>query len=362
MPLQPPDYSGTGLVNLAAELELRLRGEAPAAGLADPSLIPEASGFVVVMFDGLGAHQLAHPAARALVPARRAVLTTGFPTTTTTSLSTLVTGLPPAGHGVIGHLLHLPGVAEMVNLLKWITPAGKPVDHDYASVLPQPNLFERLKSSGREPITVQPGAFMGSPLSTMLYRGCRFEPAWTAAELIEATRQVAGPGRLVFTYFPDVDVAAHVDGQNSASYRRSLETAGEIWERLTSTLAPEVGLVGTADHGHLDYSPADKILIRHPRYGPLRFFGDPRSTYVSGPGELIDELIEETGATGVDVDRLLEWLGPAHRHPDLAGRLPDRLLLAPRGKLLLPRPFDKRLIGYHGGLEREEVEVPLLVR
>lgn len=362
MTLQPPDYAGTGLVNLVAELELRLRGEASATGLTDPSLVPEASGFVLVMFDGLGAHQLAHPAARALEASRRAVLTAGFPTTTTTSLATLVTGLPPGRHGVIGHLLHLPGVAEVVNLLKWITPAGKPVAHDYASVLPRPNLFERLKSSGREPITVQPGPFMGSPLSTMLYRGCRFEPAWTAAELIEATSQVAGPGRLVVTYFPDVDVAAHVDGQNGDSYRRSLETASEIWERLSSTLSPEVGLVGTADHGHLDYSPADKILIRDPRYGPLRFFGDPRSTYVSGPSELIDELIEDTGATGVDVDQLLEWLGPAPHHPELPERLPDRLLLAPRGRLLLPRPFDKRLIGYHGGLEREEVEIPLLVR
>jgi hypothetical protein len=360
--LQPPDYAGTGLVNLVAELELRLRGEAPSEGLADPSVVPEASGFVLAMFDGLGDHQLKHPAARPLEESRRTVLTAGFPTTTTTSLSTLVTGLPPGGHGVIGHLLHLPGVAEVVNLLKWITPAGKPVAHDYASVLPRPNLFERLRSAGREPITVQPGLFMGSPLSTMLYRGCRFEPAWTAAELIEATRQVAGPNRLVVTYFPDVDVAAHVDGQDGDSYRRALETASEIWERLSSTLPPEIGLVGTADHGHLDYSPADKILIRDPTYGPLRFFGDPRSTYVSGPSDLIDRLIDETGATGVGGERLLAWLGPAPHHPELAERLPDRLLLAPRGKLLLPRPFDKRLIGYHGGLEQEEVEVPLLVR
>jgi hypothetical protein len=41
--------------------------------------------------------------------------------------------------------------------------------------------------------------------------------------------------------------------------------------------------------------------------------------------------------------------------------LPDALLLAPEGKVILPRGFDKRLRGYHGGLDEREVRVPLLV-
>lgn len=317
----------------------------------------------MVVFDGLGRQQVErHPAAAPLREAVAGSLTAGFPTTTTTSMATLVTGMAPAEHGVIGHIVHLPGVAEAVNVLKWVTPAGERVDHEYASVLPPSNIWERLSSAGIEPITVQPGPFTGTPLSRLLYRGCRFEPAWSVEELVKATIDVAGPNRLVMTYFPEVDVAAHVDGQDSDAYRLALEKAAGIWETLAWRLPEEVGLIGTADHGLIDYRPQDKILIRDRRYDLLRFFGDPRSVYVSGPGHLIDELAAETGAESVDVGRLRRWLGGAPAHPDLEKRLPDRLLLAPPGKVLLPRVFDKRLIGYHGGLEPEEIEVPLLVR
>ena len=54
--------------------------------------------------------------------------------------------------------------------------------------------------------------------------------------------------------------------------------------------------------------------------------------------------------------------GPGPRHPGLTERTPDALFLAGDGEVLLPPGFDKRLRGYHGGLDPDEIEVPLLVR
>ena len=361
MTLLAPNYSDGSLVNLVAAIERSLTGVSPSPPLSG-GLLPEADGWVVVLFDGLGAHQLGSPEARDLSASLAARITAGFPTTTTTSMATIATGHAPAHHGLIGHMLPFPGMEEVVNVLKWVTPSGKPVEYDYSSVLPSPNLWERLARAGIEPITVQPGAFMGSPLSRLLYRGCRFEAAWKADEIVEATVDLARPGRLVFAYYPNVDVAAHVAGQDSEAYRQALGEAARLWSDLARRLPGDVALVGTADHGHLDYSAPDKVLIRDRRYDRLRFYGDPRSVYVDGPIETIEELAGETGAEVVGTGRLLEWLGGPPSHPSLDERLPDRLLLAPHGKVLLPRPFDKRLIGYHGGVEPEESEVPLLVR
>lgn len=361
MPRLVPDYAGRGLVNLIASLERSLTGSSPSPPLHD-QVTGTAEGWVVILFDGLGAHQLTDQASPHLASAMATRLTAGFPTTTTTSMATLATGLPPAAHGLIGHMLPFPGSEEAVNVLKWVTPSGKPVPHDYAGVLDAPNLWERLSAAGIEPITVQPGAFMGSPLSRLLYRGCRFEPAWTADEIVDATVDLARPDRLVFAYYPNVDVAAHVAGQTSDAYQTALREADRLWYDLVRRLPDDVTLVGTADHGHIDYSPADKILIREPRFDDLQFYGDPRSVYVKGDLGLIGDLAAQTGAEMVGVDRLLEWLGGPDGHPSLPDRLPDRLLVAPPGKVLLPRPFDKRLIGYHGGLEREEMEIPLLLR
>jgi hypothetical protein len=51
-----PDYSGGSLVNLVAEFEHRLTGSSSSPPLHDnlTALIPEASTYVLFLFDGLG--------------------------------------------------------------------------------------------------------------------------------------------------------------------------------------------------------------------------------------------------------------------------------------------------------------------
>ena len=66
---------------------------------------------------------------------------------------------------------------------------------------------------------------------------------------------------------------------------------------------------------------------------------------------------------------MIRWLGDRPRHPELDRRLPDRLLLAPPGKILLPKAFDKAALDQKaeeavnaGGGEAAETEIPLLTR
>lgn len=356
-----PSTTGRGLVNLVAELETRLTGSARAGRLdSDLSeLVPEGETIVLILFDGLGDHQARQVAAFAGSVA--ATIHAPFPTTTTVSLATLATGTVAAAHGVLGHLLWLAERGTVTNTLKFVTPDGRPVRFDTSSFLPAPNLWERLRDGGIEPVTVQPGGFDGSPLSRALYRGCRFEPVWSAAEMIEATVQLsATPGRLVFTYWPSVDVAAHVAGQDSHEYRSAVRDAARIWSAVTARSPAPV--VGTSDHGHVDYPESGKRLLRHPGMEELIWYGDSRSLMVKGDPGRAAELLDGTGATLVEPDKFGSWFGSdGAPHPDLAERMPDLVALAPPGGLLLPRGFDRRLIGYHGGLTPEEVEIPLLV-
>ncbi len=360
-----PSYDGRGLLNLAAELELRLTGRSPSPGLDDglAAAVPEAASYVLLVVDGLGDRQLGHPAAAPLAAARRGVIDAPFPTTTTVSLTCLVTAMAPSAHGIIGHLVWLPELGSVVNTLRWVTIEGRPLDYDTAAMLPAPNLWERLHEAGREPVTVQPGNFLGSPLSRMLYRGCRFEPVWDTVELVEATLQIAAvPGRLVMTYLPHLDVAAHVTGQRSAEYDAAMGLASQIWQQLADRLPEDVALIGTADHGHIDYPEHAKRLLRGPDIEGLRFWGDPRGLLTSGSPTALERLSRSLQSEPVGTDQLIDLWGPGPRHPNLAGRTPDALFLAPDGAVLLPPGFDKRLMGYHGGLDPEEIEVPLLVR
>ena len=354
----------SGLVNLVATIEQRLTGTSQSAPL-DPTIaaaIPEADTYVVALFDGLGSHQLDHPRATDLKQAHRHDLVAPFPATTTVAMSTIATGTAPITHGTIGHQMWVPQLGAVINVLKWRRPTGDPITMDTTAWLPSPNLWERLRMAGVEPITVQPGDFSMSPLTRALYRGARFEAVYTDQERIDATVQLASiPNRMIFVYFAEVDFAAHVSGQSSTAYSQAIAGAGHAWTELDRRMPPGAALIGTADHGHVDYADSSKQLIRDVGYRDLTFFGDPRALYVNGPPEVIEALATETGAEQVDRDGIMKMLGEGPHHHELEARLPSALLLPAPESLLIPPGMDRRLIGYHGGDTAPERSIPLLV-
>lgn len=356
-----PDYAGGSLVNLIAELERRLTGSAPGPGLRPDlaSLIPEAPTYVLVLFDGLGSHQLHHPSATSLAGSLRASIDAPFPTTTTVSLATVATGLAPSAHGLLGYQLYLPEADMVANTIKWKTLWGDPIDYDTDHFLPSPNLWERLTIAGIEAVTVQPAPFAGTPLSRALYRGCRFEPATSVTDWGEASGVVARePGRLVLTYLPHVDFAAHVYGQESIEYATALKTVGDAWERLISRLPPETVAIGTSDHGHVDFPESRQAKIPKAQHRDRVFYGDGRAMFVKGDAA---DLAEELPATWVPFAEMAHWWGSEPHHPAFTARAPDGVLVADDDWLLLHRFSDHRMVGNHGGLTDAERQVPLMV-
>ncbi|MEX0667416.1 MAG: alkaline phosphatase family protein [Acidimicrobiia bacterium] len=359
-----PDYAGRGLINLVAEIEARLTGAARAERLtADlASTIPDAASIILILFDGLGDHQLNHPGAEVFRRSRQGALDAPFPTTTTVSMSTVATGSSPSTHGVIAHLSWFPELGRVVNTLKWVDLSGAAVDYPTNRLLPSPNLWERLAERGIEAVTVQPAGFETTPLTAALYRGAEFVGVESSDQFVARSIETAAtPGTLVFTYVPPVDFAAHVYGLESPEYGEAMATAAGIWSGIADRLPTGVALIGTADHGVPGISEEGKILVRDRIYLPLDFWGDPRAVMVRGSQRLIGRLAAETGAILIKPEEFVPWLGPGPRHQELERRLPDAVLLAPPGKVILPPGFDKRLVGYHGGLSPEEVAVPLLV-
>ena len=348
-------------MNLLAELEYRLTGssESPVLHSRLAQLVPHASTYVLLLLDGLGSGQLGHVDAAPFAAARVADLDAPFPTTTTVSLATIATGLPASRHGLLGYQLYLPEVGGVVYTIKWARPWGESVELDHAGFLPAPNLWERLNAAGVEPITVQPGNYAGTHLSEVLFRGCRFEPAYTLDEMVEATVQLAAkPNRMILAYLPHVDVAAHVHGQESVEYADALDFVAEVWNRLELGLADDVVLVGTADHGHVDYPESAATRIDGSKEQDYTFYGDSRVTFVKGDGAA---LARELPARWLPLAAVADWWGPGPRHHQFEARAPDGVLVAHDGHIVLHRHSDKRLIGRHGGLSDAERLIPLLV-
>jgi hypothetical protein len=148
-----------------------------------------------------------------------------------------------------------------------------------------------------------------------------------------------------------------VYGLHSSEFSDALSLASKIWEGILATVPSDVTVIATADHGLIEYSEDDKILIRQKAFRGLRYGGDPRGVQVWGDRSVLEALAAATASEIVDPMVLL-GPGPA---PVATSRTGDGLLLAPKGKILLPPGFDKRLRSYHGGLEPAEIEIPLLI-
>ncbi len=351
-----PGSSRSGLVNLMSELESRLGGDPVSPGLHEQlaTSVPPAPGYVLVVFDGLGSRQLAGPGASQLAESNVGDLTAPFPSTTTVSLATIATGLPPAGHGLIGYQLHLPELEVVANTIKWTTLWGDPFSCDYASFLPE-TVWERLAAVGVETVTVQPANFNNSPLSQVMYRGARFEGATTVDEWVDACLALAQPERLVVAYLPHVDIAAHMTGQNSEEYRNAVALVATAWEQLRQRLRADIGLIGTADHGHVDIQAENQLHMASSDQAARILFGDSRVMFINGPPPEND-----LPARYLPFADVADWWGAG---PVLApDRFPDGILVADPGYAILHRFSDKRMIGHHGGVTEAERLIPLLVR
>jgi len=100
-----PDYAGGGLANLVASIVAACGGaprHAPLTALP-ASELAAARSVVLLLFDGLGDRYLEREGAGgALAAHRRGAITSVFPSTTASAITTSYTGWTPLEHGLTG--------------------------------------------------------------------------------------------------------------------------------------------------------------------------------------------------------------------------------------------------------------------
>ncbi len=331
---------------------------------------------VVVLVDGLGARLLARrgghaPFLRRLLqdPMRAMTLDCGFPSTTATSMASFGTGSLTGVHGLVGYEAYDPTTDSVFNELSW---EDGPEPHEWQ---PHPTVFEAVQAAGVQVTRIGPWFFDGSGLTEAALRGGRFVAAKTLAERVDATVTAlrADPRALVYLYWGDVDKIGHVHGAESWQWGEELEEVDAQLQRLANLLPPDTSMHITADHGMVDVpldARPDVAVDPDLDAGVRHVFGEPRCMQLSVEEGAVEDVLSAWRARLGDDAHVLTgeeaiaagWFGPVEDR--VRPRIGD-VIAVMTGPIAVVdsrrhRPQLRGLIGVHGSITPDEVEIPWL--
>ncbi len=378
-----PDYAGGSIVNLMQSIATACGSThasyAQLTALHAASLA-RARHVVLLLVDGLGQRTLArHAASPHLQRHLIGSMTSVFPSTTASAITTLMTGLAPAQHGLTGWHMHLDEIDQTLSILPLTPRLGLP------SVLPEqlpPRLFEHstlFQSLARESWVVAPQSIAGSPFNAWHSRGAQSMAYKSLPEMFACLADLVQEGArssYIYAYYPDLDSYSHHYGTDSRQAQHTLSQFdagfGELLRRLRGS---STWLLVTADHGFIDSPPRRVIsLDDHPRLAALLLrplCGERRAAYCYVAPEnrpTFEAYVRRHLGRAVHLhasDRLIAagWFGPPPYHPRLASRVGDYTLVMKDNwtiKDWLPGERRFAMLGVHGGISSSEMRVPLV--
>jgi hypothetical protein len=375
-----PDYAGGGLVNLVASIVAARGGAALHPSLRDlgNGELRDPRNLVLLIIDGLGDNYLARRGAGGeLARRRRAALTSVFPSTTASAITTSYTGRTPLEHGLTGWFTYF-GEAGCVSAALPFRSRGDYQPLARRGVTPEQvyvckSIFESLPGVS---FVVTCKDIIDSEYNTCHCRGARRLAYETLEELVAQVEAAvkSGPQRkFIYAYWPTYDMVSHRYGAESAEafeqFSKIDAAFGVLLNRLAGT---DSAVIATADHGFIDVAP-DESLELPPSLAPMLRFplcGERRVAYchVHSVDEFLQRAKDWLGERA-DVMRSEDmvgkgWFGPGERHPRFAERIGDVTLLM-RGRYTVKdwtTGESRHLhIGNHGGTSEDEMRIPLIL-
>jgi hypothetical protein len=376
-----PDYCGGSIVNLMSSIaqafEAADQPYPPLRVLPPESLTNR--NLVLLVIDGLGHDNLiAHCHEGVLVRHLKDRITSVFPATTATAVTTFLTGTAPQQHGVTGWFTYFREIAAVLAVLPYQPRHGSPVPKVPARMLLDHRpVFDRLKARSH---VVAPKRIVYSEFNAA-HNG-KAQPHGFASlaqmfETIEHIVRAQGERNYVYAYWPELDRLAHEYGIAS---REALAHLAELDGAFGSLLAKISGtsttVIVTADHGFIDARADQAIeLEAHPQLArmlSLPLCGERRAAYCYVHANERERFVEYVAAyLGEYADlkvskHLIEagYFGLGPPHPRLQERIGDYTLIMKKRSVIkdwLPGEPRYVQIGVHGGTCAQEMYVPLIV-
>jgi predicted AlkP superfamily pyrophosphatase or phosphodiesterase len=370
-----PDYDKS-IVNIPNSL-LKLLGMRPVGDPLPDEIFANLEGigsFILFIADGLSASLLESADKFQLLLRKSSYygrISSVFPSTTTTAISSLVTGLEPAEHGVLGYSMlckEAGGIVELVRSNDMNRVSLEPRD-----ILPNPPIYKLAAEEGLNPKLFIKKHLKGTFLTHVMYEGADVEPYIGLEDLMLRFRRL-DDFNMVSAYWEDLDTVGHAYSPDSHEMKVHLNRLVKALLTLPLEKEGKHALILTADHGFVDITRHQEVLAEDKELMDLLYlppFGDVRSVFLiptEEAEEVVVEKLEKISSNWALVMKKEEIISKGL----LGKKDPGRLALSRLGRLvLLPmegyaydiRMKDRKryMKGGHSGLSKRELEVPFMV-
>lgn len=381
--LQPPDYARGNLVNLMSSLArgLGVAHDYPALDALPPAAVGARRNVVLLVIDGLGAAYLQERPDSFLARHTSATLSSVFPSTTASAVTTLLTGLAPQQHGLSGWFTWLQELGSVAAILPF-RPRHGGAPYSRSGVDPRlifdwSALFDRV---GGASYVVSASYISESDYSLATGGRAQRHAYEDLAGLFAHIRAIVASHderKYVYAYWPKFDALAHEFGIASAEVAAQFTAIDTGVRTLFEALkGSDTLLLVCADHGLIDTGPEFTLhLADHPRLGAcltLPLCGEPRAAYcyvhprkrAEFSAYVQGELATQCALIASEELLAQGYFGHGAAHPRLAARIGDYALLMRERYVIKDRLANETAfaqIGVHGGTSRAEMQVPLLV-
>jgi hypothetical protein len=375
--MQKPDYTNN-IVNLMSSIGVASRVSSPYAPL-DSLDLEDTKNIVLMIVDGLGYNYLKKYGKGTLLEENLTrSITSVFPPSTGSAITSFLSGLPPQQHGVIGWYVHLKEIGLVSRILPYTNAIdGNILDVPISKIIDVKGIFRGIQ---RDYSVVYDYHIVDSVYSKHLVGNARrlgysdIDSFFSRiAEAISKTRKRS----YVYAYWPILDSISHILGCESLEAKEHLKEFDDKLRILVENIeSTDTTLLITADHGFNDVKLEDVIYTRdHPVFTDclsLPVCGDTRTgfCYVKPSKASVFERYVETDLEGIcnlhKSEDLIQddWFGLFDAHPLLSDRVGDYTLTFNEGHAIIncfPGFEPPELRGHHGGVSFDEMNVPLIV-
>lgn len=325
-------------------------------------------------------------------------LNTIFPSTTSAAVPSMNTKMEPVETGLIEWRQYNDKVDDIIMPIKFKHGYNRKIDLTKefnlmpSDIYPSTNIYHKLAESGVESTTFMGDSYADSEFNKALMNGAEMFPYLTLDEalyaLSEKINNTKDGKHFMHLYLNYIDDIAHKYGAGSPELDLEIDNVLRLIDELllqgTEGKAGKTLLLITADHGHDVFDPDETIYInkvipdfekylrRNSRDEAILPSGSAKDVFLHIKPELIEEakskleeVLNDKAEVHLSKDLLAQgFFGrkePDERFKKIVG---DLVLLPYNGQSIWWYQGDKYLKqskGQHGGLSRNEMEIPLFV-